>query len=76
MVIESFSGYSLCIFGLFESVEKSVWALLVFRVTIEKVRYYSNRSLFICYLVFFLSAFNIISLFCMFSVLIILYWGG
>jgi hypothetical protein len=50
----------------------SAQELLAFIVSGEEVRYNSYRTVFICYLTFSLSVFNILSLFCVFDTLIII----
>ena len=70
MVIESFAGYSslswhLCSLSVCIT---SVQALLAFIVSGEKSGVILT-GLPLCYLTFFLTAFNILSLFCAFGVL-------
>jgi len=74
IMIESFAEYSILGWHLcfLRSWKTSVQDLLDFRVSFEKSCVNSYSSAFICYWSFPLTAFNILSLFCAFSVLIIM----
>jgi hypothetical protein len=77
MVIESFPGYSSLGWHLWSLrvCKTSVQDLLAFRVSVEKLDVtLILLPLYVTWPPLFLIAFNILSLFCTFSVLIIMWW--
>ena len=76
MVIESLAGYSslgwhLCSLRVYITSVQDLLAF-IFHFSGEKSGVNSDRLAFICYLTFYLTAFNILSLFSAFVVLIIM----